>query len=456
MPAVLRHPPRRLPWLLLAFLAGAAAGMGANAEAADEREARRRAALADLAADAPVRRLAGLEALERLAQDEPALVDRALPRIKRIVRLRGPAERARALALLARVPSAAGRDLWLARLDPAEESHEDVLAAAVAAPGDRASDGDLLRRLLGLVKDPRVAPERRALALEALGGMEGAIIDLLLARPRAHEHWVEACARAIALGRRGGTGSVKPLLALLDHAQLAPRIHAREALVRMTRQDLPPRAAPWVAWWKGQDGRLPAEPAAAGPRYGTPEPVHVPHYYGVPIPRRGSRVVFCLDASQSMYGGGIENARRELRRALMDFPSTHRFEVIVFNEKVMPWRERLVRAHPVQKLLAIRYLESIEPTSYTNLYDAVDMAFGHAGRGSRPRAPAQRLDAVFLLSDGAPNRGRHRAPKRVIEGIKAMSRREIPVHTIGAGEEVFSLLMAIARETGGTFVDAFE
>lgn len=422
------------------------------------RESAVRAALAGLAAKTATRRLAALEALERLALEEPRLVIRALPRLKVILRLRSIPERARALALLARVPCAQGRDLWRARLDPAADPHEDVLAAAVAAPGSRPRDADLLKRLLGIVRDARATPERRALALEALGGMHGAVVDLLLARPRRHEHWVESCARALALARRGGTTAIEPLIALLDHEQLAPRIQAREGLVRLTRRDLPPRAAPWKAWWKAQAGRLPASPGAsdAGPRYGAPEPTHVPHYYGVPIPRRGSRVVFCLDASQSMYGGGIENARRELRRALMDFPSTHAFEVIVFNEKVMPWRERLVRAHPVQKLLAIRYLESIEPTSYTNLYDAVDMAFGHAGRGSRPREPGVRIDAIFLLSDGAPNRGRHRAHKRVVEGIQAMSRREIPVHTIGAGEEVFSLLMAIARETGGEFIDAFE
>ncbi|MDA1195534.1 MAG: VWA domain-containing protein, partial [Planctomycetota bacterium] len=298
----------------------------------------------------------------------------------------------------------------------------------------------------------------RALALEALGGMDGPAVGLMLTRPSPTEHWVEACARALALGKQGGTGAVAPLLDLLDQAELAPRVHAREALVQLTRQDLPAQAEPWRAWWAGQAGRLPAgeAPTSEGPRYATPEPLHVPHYYGVPIPRKGSRVVFCVDASQSMYGSGIESARRELRKTLMDLPSSHEFEVILFHERVMPWRERLVRAHPVQKLLAIRYLESIDPTSYTNLYDAVDMAFGHAGRGSRPRDPAVKLDAVFLLSDGAPNRGRHRAHARVIDGIKAMSRREIPVHTIGAGEEVFPLLMAIARETGGEFVDAFE
>jgi len=471
--ATLRTPRRRLPWLRLALipcglsLAGlllAALGpagspivlRSACAETAAEVEGR--AALAGLASSESKARLRALADLERLGRTQPKLVQRALPRLKVILRLRAPTERARAMEVLARVPCPAGRALWIAHLDPAVEAHERVLAAAMAATGTVPRDGALLRALLAVARDRRTSPERRALVLEALGPMESPAVALLLTRPRKAEHWVEACARAIALGRRGGTTEVAPLLELLDHPEFAPRLHAREALVTLTHQVFPASAKPWRAWWAKQAGRLPARPAAsaAGERYARAGGQHVPHYYGIPIPRKGSRVVFCIDASQSMYGGGITSARRELRKTLMEFPATHEFEVIVFNERLFPWRRRLVRAHPVQKLLAIRYMESIEPTSYTNLYDSIDMAFGHAGRGSRPRKPAVTLDAIFLLSDGAPNRGRHRAHKRVVKGIKEMSRREIPVHTIGAGEEVFSLLMAIAKATGGEFIDAFE
>ncbi len=204
---------------------------------------------------------------------------------------------------------------------------------------------------------------------------------------------------------------------------------------------------------------MPAKPSPpkAGKRYAAKKPVHVPHYYDIPIPKPGSRVVFCIDASQSMYGTGIEQARRELGKTLMDMPSAHEFEIIVFNEKVLPWAERMVPAHPVLKHLAILRLAEIEPTSYTNLYGAVEMAFRYAGRGSRSGdEPPVKLDAIFLLSDGAPNRGQYRNHERVVKHIARMSKGEIPVHTVGAGEEVFPLLRAIAKATGGTFVDAFE
>jgi hypothetical protein len=157
-----------------------------------------------------------------------------------------------------------------------------------------------------------------------------------------------------------------------------------------------------------------------------------------------------------MYGQGIDQAKRELGVTLRDMTTAHLFDVIAFNAEVMPWAGRLVRAHPVAKARALAWVARLEPTSYTNVFDAVEAAFQYMGRGRKPSAETARLDAVFLLSDGAPNRGRWHHPDQVVREIAALSQRQVPVHTIGAGEEVFPLLRAIAEATGGTFVDAFE
>ncbi|MFV1958720.1 MAG: VWA domain-containing protein, partial [Planctomycetota bacterium] len=223
------------------------------------------------------------------------------------------------------------------------------------------------------------------------------------------------------------------------------------------------RAAPWRGLFASAPGllrdgkRLPRpEPPAGGDRYTLPTPLHVPRYYGVPIDRPSSHVVFCLDVSQSMYGRGIEQARDELERTLLEFPSTYRFDVIAFNERLHPFAGELVPAHPVMKQRVLAWLDRLETISYTNLYDAVEMAFGYAGLGPRPADRPTRLDAIFLLSDGAPNRGRYLREARVVRGIAELSRRRIPVHCVAAGEEVFPLLEANAAATGGRFVDAFE
>jgi len=184
----------------------------------------------------------------------------------------------------------------------------------------------------------------------------------------------------------------------------------------------------------------------------------VPRHYGIPLPRpvEGAHVVFCLDLSQSMYGHALDRARRELVATVKDLTTRHAFEVVAFNEHVTAWAGRLVRAHPVVKARLVAWVEEAEPLSYTNLYDAVETAFGYAGKGRRAAAEPVRVDAVFLLSDGAPNRGRYREPARIVPAVAELAEGRIPVHTIGAGDEAFPLLKAIAEATGGTFVNAFE
>ncbi len=116
-------------------------------------------------------------------------------------------------------------------------------------------------------------------------------------------------------------------------------------------------------------------PRQGADRYRLAEPAHVPRYYGIPIQRPHSRVVFCLDVSQSMYGRGIEQARGELTRTLSAFPSSYAFEIIAFNEHLRAFAGELVPAHPVVKARAIQWLRALETISYTNLYDAVETAF---------------------------------------------------------------------------------
>ena len=405
------------------------------------------------------RRTAGLRHLASIVEKDTRACKRCLPKLKDVLRLRGPDERVLVMGLLPRLRNDEADRVWLERLDLAREDDGTVLAAAVAAVRARADEAAFVQRLVTAAMAPRCDPARKALLLEALGHMDHPGATLLLTTPAPDEHWVVAAGRALGLGKRRVPQNVPPLLDLLDHASWAPRIHAWESLWRITGRPFPPAAKPWRDWWNARTDKgapiAKADPKT-GKRYAPEKRHHVPHYYTIPIPRPGSRVVFCIDVSQSMYGLGIDQARRELTKTLLELPSTHQFEIVAFNERVLPWTGRLERAHPVQKLRAIRFLQKLETISYTNLFDAVETAFSHGGRGRDAILDAPPLDAVFLLSDGAPNRGRFRDEKRVIREIGRLSARQVPVHTIGAGDEVFPLLRAIARETGGKFVDAFE
>ncbi len=396
-----------------------------------------------LSRDEETRRL-GLTRLDVLTRGDPALLDEASVRaLKNVWRHRPPREGARAVRLLARSPE--GWREWLRAMD--EDEPPEIVLAAVDAAGE--APPTATRALVAVVREDSEPMERRALALEALGERPGPAAALLLERPLTRpEPWLLASARALGLGRRGGREVLEPLLALLASSDAAPRVHAWEALSRLTGARLPAEADAWRAWLAARAATLGvprAEPPPVKDRYTAPTPRHVPTYYGVPIDRPRSRVVFCLDTSQSMYGRGMDQSRRELCRTLLAFPSTYAFDVIAFNENVMPIHGRLVPAHPVVKARTLARVDAFETVSYTNLYDAVETAFGYG-----------HLDAVFLLSDGAPNRGKYRREKRVVEAIAALSQKRIPVHCIAAGEEVFPLLKKIADATGGSFVDAFE
>jgi hypothetical protein len=409
------------------------------------------------------RRRAALDDLLAAAREEPALAGRALPALREILRLRGPEERAVAVRALPALGGEEAAALWLKALAQADDD-DRVLAAAVDGAADRAGDALLVRTLVQRSADAKATPAQRGLALEALGAMggPGADLRLLLARPGAE--WVEESCRALGLLRRGGAEVVPHLIALLGHEDACPRIHAWEALTRLTKKVMGPDRAAWEAWWKAQQGKI--VPLAGGPeagpspddRYAPPPTAHVPRFYGIPLPKRGaeSRVVFCLDVSQSMYGPPLDRSRLELQKTLKECTTSYRFDVIAFNENVLPWAERLVRAHPVQKARCIDWFLNLEPTSYTNLYDALELGFGYAGRGRRAVQAPERLDAVYLLSDGAPNRGRHLLPDPIVKAVTELSQGDVPVHTIGAGEAAFDLLKRLASVTHGTFVDAFE
>ncbi len=254
-----------------------------------------------------------------------------------------------------------------------------------------------------------------------------------------------------------GEDALEPLVALLQHPHAAPRVHAWEGLQAITGARLPADAR---AWRRFLDAR--ADPAVAAPKRSPPEdryrqakPLHVPRYYGMPVDKTHSRVVFCLDVSQSMYGRGIDTARRQLSDVVTAFPTTYAFDVIAFNERVMPFAAELWPAHPVVKARVLDWIDALETISYTNLFDAVETAFGLGGLGPRRVERPQALDSIYLLSDGAPNRGRVREEGRIVEALAALSRGRVPIHCIAAGEEVFPLLQRIADATGGRFVDAF-
>ena len=158
---------------------------------------------------------------------------------------------------------------------------------------------------------------------------------------------------------------------------------AWEGLSRATGWNLPAEHEVW------KEAFLHPPQEEAEGRYAKQRPVHVPRYYGIPIPRPGSAVVFCLDVSQSMYGRGIDLARAHLHRTIHDLPATHRFAIAAFHTGVRVFADRLVESHPVQKARALAWLDALDTTASriaSRLRRAKRRSFTASSTASRSRA----------------------------------------------------------------------
>ena len=135
----------------------------------------------------------------------------------------------------------------------------------------------------------------------------------------------------------------------------------------------------------------------------------------------------------------------QLARVVKGLPSTTLFEVVFFNEFVWPWRGRLSHADPVTKQLLLQHLPKIEIKSYTNLFDAIEKAL------------SLKVDEIFVISDGEPNRGRKRFPRDILRELKKINARKTVIHSISVvrvvdGDKHIELLEQIARDHGGRHV----
>jgi len=431
---------RRAPWLLLLAAAASAGGEF-------------RGALADLRAPERTRRLEALRAFaEGAAAPAGAREEGKLESaLLRFLAARHPAEeRALAAAALARRPTErALRELaeWI----PAERDDRVLDAACPALAKAPAALAPRLKARLEAADDPL----ERAVLLRALGHLAAeAARTTVRVRAGADPHPCPRAAAAHALALDRDPAAFPPLLALLDEDDPGLVTAACESLGALTRRRFGRDPDRWKAWWQAEGAADPLAPPPAPEegegggegrrRYAheTEEPDKPTNYwFGIPV--QGTRTVFCCDVSASMRYK-LPLAYDQLGRAVKGLPSTALFEVVFFNEWVLPWRQRLSRADPVTKELLVRHLPGIEIKSYTNLFDALELAL------------SLEPDEVFLISDGEPNRGRKILPRDILAELARVNTRKVKVHAVSVvrtvdGHDHVPLLRQVAEATGGSY-----
>ncbi len=425
----------KVPALLLLVLLPAAARGG-------EEPARTPAALAAaVRSDDAARRREALRALVLRARSMPAGEDSRVRTVLEEVLPREPDPEARALevTVLSRLGGEAGPQ------DALVDAFGDLPSASSAAA---------LARIAFAPRDPREG----ALAAEALGRVAGdAALQALLALSSTTHPWPVQAAVLRGLSLREDPRAADAAVAALRSTDPAVRAAAREAGERLLGEDLGSDPAAWEKRWAEVRAawvppvRRPPDPA----RKTETDPVVPPEtrttarFYDLPV--SGSRVVFVVDCSQSMWGPKMETAKAETEGAVKGLRATQRFAAIFFNEKTWTWRDALVRATPAQKWAFVRTLADLPTKSYTNISDSLERAFGFAGVGRWAAAEPPGLDEVFLLTDGFPNRGRFLEPEKITEAVRGWNATpRARIHTVAVGDRTSpELLDRLAADSGG-------
>ncbi|RME86272.1 MAG: VWA domain-containing protein [Planctomycetota bacterium] len=171
-----------------------------------------------------------------------------------------------------------------------------------------------------------------------------------------------------------------------------------------------------------------------------------------------TRVTFILDISGSMLEGTeagkrIDVAKRELIKAIDRLPKKAKFNIIAYNNKVYPWKRRMVPASKSHRKSAARWISrlSLDPNGMTATYDALEYVFKND----------KEADTIYLLSDGMPTTGKYTGQHKILEEVKKLNRyRNLVIHTIAflaggsPGEDKQSaadFMKDLAKDNGGKF-----
>jgi VWA domain-containing protein/HEAT repeat protein/PBS lyase HEAT-like repeat-containing protein len=326
----------------------------------------------------------------------------------------------------------------------------------VAASLTDCEDPDAVKYLIRALKDKddRV---RMSVAV-TLGKLKAAPALKGLVALLKDNSWTVRSAAIEALGDIGEKGAVGPLIEQITKEEGRLKEDCGRALKKLTGQNFGSVDDAWRRWWEehkaeyGGDGlELGGHPVGRGGSDGG--------YYGIPIETH--RAIFVVDVSGSMgeIATGqvtkIESAKNELVRVVKNFSSDGHFNVIVFNDIVKAWKDRMMPANKANKAAGTDWVKALTAASSTNIYDALEKAFQIAGMGATDKNYALGADTIFLLSDGSPTKpdGGLDDWEKIIRAVREWNRlKRITVHTIGIGGHNVAFMATLASENGGTYV----
>jgi HEAT repeat protein len=346
-------------------------------------------------------------------------------------------------------------------------------AAAKAVNEAKASTGDrriAFVKMFGYVKGEKAtallefvtkdtSTEVIQVALESLGRQNSPRgIDILVARLEDPRWQV----RASAITGLSYFKCPRAVDALIARAKKEEGVLVRNyftALARIVQESVPGTVEAWESWWTQNKEELTqkwsSEPQGE-PVIGEPPDIPVDtslgstSFYG--ITTNSKHIIFVVDVSGSMGENGGKNeqgkmridvARDELKKAVNSLSAENgdergeaNFNMVIFSTTVEVWKPgKMVDATKGAKEDAMKWIdEKIQPTNMTNIYDAMEQAFNIISATKESKNLTKGADTIYLMSDGAPNRGKFTDTTLILSEIKKLNAtRKITIHTIAVG-----------------------
>jgi len=403
-----------------------------------------------------------LESLRRDIASEEEIADYTRKAMARVCNTVDGKERSTALAPLLK---AAGRGQ--------KQEQREFIRLLGYVEGDEATEA--LEKLAADMQ-PFVA----ATALEALGRQQAPrSIDTLLTRledPR----WQLRVAALEGLSFFKDARVVDALLGRLDAEDGVLRRHYFTALGRILNETLPATTEAWSSWWKANREDVVkrwAEKRESGPVVDELPTVMVKSesnsgstsFYG--LKTESKHIIFVIDISGSMGEVGGKNdqgqmridvVKRELTNAIKslqaedgDERGAASFNIVAYAADVQVFKEgKMIDATKSNKEKAFAWIEKLEAVGATNIYDAIEQAFGIINTRREMKQFEKGADTIFLMTDGKPNRGKVTDPVLIREEVRKLNReRKLTIHTIGVGEgHDAGFLKALAAENNGEYL----
>ena len=393
-----------------------------------------------------------LDAMARHGDGIDVAVDKGASRVLReALQHRDPTVQYRALSAVARRGGIADARAVSKLLKSKDEAVRR--AALLAALRSQRADGGSGPRRLDPLKlaesDEGVERQAAAIGLAEMGGEEALAALHLLTQD---DDWV-VCAEAIrAAVRLRDRSSIPVLIEGLAGAQGRLRADFYGALVKMTGLELGKGAGSWQSFWKKERETFVVPTAEqvtaslAKRKKRRKEGDSQVAFYGLEI--LSDAFVLVVDTSGSMNAKvkvgkdtRLDVAKEQMTKSIERVLDGVFFNVIPFSTEARPLSDGLVPMEPEAREEALAYIGRLRERGGTNIYDSLSTAFED-----------ERVDTIYLLSDGAPTEGGISDPLSLRAEVERWnSVRGIVIHAIAVGQD-HPLLKGLARDSGGEYV----